>query len=300
MRFRHVLMAVLTAFVWGLNFVVIKVGLDSFPPLLFSALRFTCAAIPAVFFIDRKQIPWRVILQVGLVLGVVKYSLLFAGIKAGMPAGLSSLAVQAQVLFTLILSAVFLKDAPSRVQKAGIVIALSGIALIGYTRAGSVSLTGFALVLGAAVAWAFANILIKRAGGFDAFRLMVWMSLIPPLPLLGLSLLLEEGQVAAVSRMGLGGLGAVLYTGIIATVVAFGIWGHLLRSYSANLVAPFALLVPVFGMAFSALLLHEEQSGAGVAAAALVLLGLATVVLGPRVINMVAPENRPMGAAKVS
>lgn len=298
MTTRHVLMAVLVALVWGFNFIVIKYGLGAFPPLLFSALRFFCAAIPAVFFVDRKQIPWRLIIQVGIVLGVIKYSLLYLGINAGMPAGLSSLALQAQVPFTILLSTFLLGDKPSRVQRAGIAIALGGIALIAYGRAGSLTMLGLVLVISAAVAWACANLLIKRSGGAEPFRLMVWMSLIPPLPLLLVSLFAEHGQVAAVTHMSLGGLGAVLYTGPIATVVAFGIWGRLLHTYSASLVTPFALLVPVFGIAFSTLLLGEPLTPIGLSATAVVLLGLVTTVLGPRIVGALGP--RPVSQPAVS
>jgi len=282
MTARHVSLAILVALIWGFNFIVIKFGLHAFPPLLFSALRFLCAALPAVLFVDRKQIPWRLIVQVGIVLGVVKYSLLYLGINGGMPAGLSSLVLQAQVPFTILLSVFVLGDTASRVQRIGVGIALAGIAVIGYGRAGGLTTLGLVLVVSAALAWACANLLIKRSGGADPFRLMVWMSLVPPLPLLAMSLLTEHGQLAAVRNMGLGGLGAVLYTGPIATVVAFGIWGRLLHTYSASLVTPFALLVPVFGMAFSTLLLDEPLAPVTLSAAGLVLLGLATVVLGPR------------------
>lgn len=282
MTVRHVALAVFVALLWGFNFIVIKFGLDSFPPLLFSALRFLCAAIPAVFFIERRSIPWRLILQVGVVLGVVKYSLLYLGIKAGMPAGLSSLVLQAQVPFTVIISALMLAERPSRLQQAGIVIALGGIAVIAHARAGGVTLAGVVMVVGAAVAWSGANVLIKRAGGAEPFRLMVWMSLVPPLPLLVLSLLTEHNHWAAIQHMGLRGAGTIVYTGLVATVLAFGIWGRLLHQHAAGAVTPFALLVPVFGMAFSSLILGEALTPSGLLAAALVLLGLAVVVIGPR------------------
>lgn len=288
MSTRHTLMAISVALIWGFTFIVIKFGLNAFPPLLFSALRFFSAAFPAVLFIDRRQIPWRLILQIGVVLGAIKYSLLYLGIKGGMPAGLSSLVLQAQVPFTILLSMFLLGDRPSRLQRIGIAMALGGIGVVAYGRAGGLSMLGLVLVASAAVAWACANVLIKRSGGADPFRLMVWMSLIPPLPLLAVSLLTEQHQAAAVWNMGLGGLGAVLYTGPIATVVAFGIWARLLHTYPATLVTPFALLVPVFGLAFSALLLDEPLTPINLSAAALVLAGLATVVVGPRFVGSIA------------
>ncbi|WP_412538229.1 EamA family transporter [Longispora sp. K20-0274] len=282
MRFRDVCLAVLVALIWGFNFVVIDAGLADFPPLLFSALRFTVAAVPAVLFVRRGDIPWRTILAVGVVLGVVKYSLLFVGIKAGMPAGLASLVVQAQALFTMLFAALALRDLPTRWQKVGVGLGFAGIAMIAVTALSPTSVGGFALVLGAAVAWGAANILIKRAN-VDTFRLMVWMSTVPPVPLLLASLATEHGQLDALPQLlTWRGAGSVVYTGLVATVLAFGIWGYLFRRYSTHLVAPFALLVPVFGMGSSAVLLGERIRPLGLVAAGLVLAGLVTIVLGRR------------------
>ncbi len=295
MTLRDIALAVLVAAIWGFNFVVIKEGLDTFPPLLFSGLRFLFAAFPAVFFLRRGTISWGTILKVGLVLGLVKYSLLYLGVKAGMPAGLSSLALQSQVLFTAVLSAYLLKDAPSPWQRVGMGVALFGILLIATTRQGNVSGLGFSLVIAAAVAWAFANILIKKAA-VDTFKLMVWMSVVPPLPLFVLSFLFEDGQAEALSRlMTLKGMGAVLYTGFLATILAFGLWGYLFRKYSPNVVAPFALLVPVFGMASSSLVLSERLSPVGLGAALLVFAGVVLIVLGRRPLSPLrAPASVPL------
>lgn len=298
MRARHAALAVFVALIWGFNFIVIKFGLDAFPPLLFSALRFASAAVPAVFLVSRGQIPWKLIALVGLVLGVAKYSLMYLGIKAGMPAGLSSLVIQAQVPFTILLTALLLGDKPSRVQRLGIGVAIGGIALVAWGRAGGGNLMGLLLVVGGAAAWSFANVIIKKSGGADPFRLMVWMSLVPPLPLLVLSFLTESPKLEMVTQMGWSGLGAVIYTGLIATVIAFGIWGRLLHAYSASLVTPFALLVPVFGIAFSSLILGEPLTMLNLSAAAVILLGLATAVLGPRLEAQLAQRGREQVASR--
>lgn len=298
MRARHAALAVFVALIWGFNFIVIKFGLDAFPPLLFSALRFASAAVPAVFLVSRRQIPWKLIALVGLVLGVAKYSLMYLGIKAGMPAGLSSLVIQAQVPFTILLTALLLGDKPSRVQRLGIGVAIGGIALVAWGRAGGGNLMGLLLVVGGAAAWSFANVIIKKSGGADPFRLMVWMSLVPPLPLLVLSFLTESPKLEMVTQMGWSGLGAVIYTGLIATVIAFGIWGRLLHAYSASLVTPFALLVPVFGIAFSSLILGEPLTMLNLSAAAVILLGLATAVLGPRLEAQLAQRGREQVASR--
>ncbi|MGH8433223.1 MAG: EamA family transporter [Pseudomonas sp.] len=252
----HALLALLVTLIWGINFVVIKVGLHDFPPLLFCALRFALAALPLLFLRGPMPAPlWRIV-QIGMWLGVIKFGLLFVGLHLGMPAGLSSLVLQSQVFFTVLIAAVFLGERPT-------VRALAG------------------LLLAAALAWAFANITTKQSGATDMLRLICWVSLVPPLPLLGLSYLLEGPAAihAALSHFSWQGVGALLYIAFLATTVGFGIWSFLLRRYPANVVAPFALAVPVSGLLAGWLLLDESLSLSSWLACGLVFVGLAISVL---------------------
>lgn len=266
MPFRDVLLAVLVAAIWGFNFVVIKVGLDAFPPLFFSALRFTFAAFPAVLLLDRGNVPWRAIVGVGLSLGVVMFSLLFLGMHAGMPPGLSSLVLQCQAVFTAVLAAAVLGQAILAEQVLGFVVAFAGFGLIGWDiqsghqGGGQTSLPGFVLVIGSAMAWAVSNILTKQAGKVDMLRLTIWMCLVPPLPLLGLSAIFESHQLQALARLDWLGAGAVLYTAWLSSLVGYGLWNWLLRRHSPGQVAPFSLLVPVFGMLSAYVCLGETLS----------------------------------------
>src|SRR5919204_267032 len=184
---RHTALAVVIAAVWGVNFVVIHAGLQHFPPLLFSALRFTFVALPAVFFVGRPGVRWYWVVAVGGSLGVVSFGLLFVGIDQGMPAGLSSLVLQAQVIFTVAFAAVALGERPRRAQLVGAAIALAGLAAIATDRAASAPIVPFVLVIGAAAAWGVANVCTRVAQPPDGLALMVWASLVAPLPLLALS-----------------------------------------------------------------------------------------------------------------
>ena len=176
MKITDVLLAIVVALCWGFNFVVIKIGLDSFPPILFSALRFTCAAFPAILIWGRDGIEWRWIISIGIVLGTIVFTLLFIGMYLGMPAGLSSIVLQVQVVFTLILSGLVLRDRPSVWQKVGITIAFAGIGLLILDKYETASFVGMLFVIGSGFAWAIANILMKQCGNIDMFRLMIWMS----------------------------------------------------------------------------------------------------------------------------
>lgn len=283
MRPIHIPLALACALIWGFVFVVISWGLRELPPLLFTGLRFASCAIllPAVGF--NRPAAWRYILGIGLFLGTFQFGLLFLAMSVGMPAGLASLVIQSQAFFTVILAALLLGDRPRPRQIAGIILAFAGIAAIASELPGGGSRVGLALCLAAGMSWAVANMLMKAARATNAFHLMVWMSLVPPIPL-ALASWVFEGPAGFQSLAGLSATGwfAVLYNGWVATLLAFGIWSYLLKLYSATVVAPFSLLVPVFGMSFAALLLGEALTPIKLAAGVVILIGLAMTVLPAR------------------
>ncbi|MEW1686607.1 EamA family transporter [Streptomyces sp. NPDC091265] len=300
MRPQHIALAALVAAVWGVNFVVIELGLAHFPPLLFSALRFLVAALPAVFFVGRPKVAWKWIVGVGLVLGVAKFGLLFIGMDRGMGAGLSSLVLQVQAVFTALFAAIALGERPGRVRVLGMGVALAGIGVAAVDEGASGPVLAFVLVIAAAACWGVSNVLTRKAAPPDSLNFMVWVSTVPVLPLLGLSLLFEgwDRDTAALAALDRSGAGIIVYVAWITTVFGFGAWGFLLSRYPASSVAPFTLLVPVFGMSSAAVLLDESVSPLRWCAAALLVGGVALTSLPgarrPRVVAADAPAPAPV------
>ncbi|WP_114814539.1 EamA family transporter [Paraburkholderia kururiensis] len=281
---KDLLLALVVVVAWGVNFVVIKVGLHGVPPMLLGALRFILAAVPAVFFVKRPRVPLRWLFAYGATISFGQFAFLFYAMYVGMPAGLASLVLQAQAFFTLGFAVLFLHER-FRVQNlAGLAIAAAGLAVIGAGAAGghSMTLAGFVLTLCAAVLWALGNIVTKKVGKVDLVALVVWGSLIPPLPFLALSYVTEgpARMMAALSGIGVTSILAIVYLAFVATILGYGLWGRLLSRYPASQVAPFSLLVPIVGLASAALLLGEHLSTVQIAGAALVMLGLVVNVFG--------------------
>lgn len=286
MPVRDILLAVLVVAIWGFNFVVIKLGVADVPPLLLTGLRFFFAALPAVFFVKRPACAARWVIAFGLVLGVVKFGLLFVGMKIGMPAGLSSLVLQMQAFFTMGLAFFLLGERPKPIQIVGAAVAALGILVIASTRTGGGAPLGpFLMVLAAAACWGLANIITKKAGRIDMLGFVVWASLVAPLPLFALSWVFEGGEaiVATLSHPTPMAIAAVAYLAWPTTVLGFGIWSHLMSRHPAATVAPFSLLVPVFGLTSAFLVLGEPIGGREAIGAVLVIAGLVTNVFGPRV-----------------
>jgi O-acetylserine/cysteine efflux transporter len=287
--------------IWGVNFVVIKLGLQDLPPILFTALRFLFAALPLALFVKRPDTSLKLLLVFGLFQFAIQFTLLFTGIKLGLPAGLASLVIQLQAFFTIGLAVLLLKERPRPVQLAGALVALAGMAVVAVNLEARATLIGFALVVLAAVCWAVANIAGKQMGKpkqadaaphpVSALSLMVWASVVATPPLLLASWLVEGPAAwqAAVQNFRWNTLWAVLFNAWPNTLLGFGTWSMLMRKYPTATVAPYALLVPVAGMLTAAVVLGEALQWWKIVAGLLVLGGLALNQFGDRLWQRLSP-----------
>src|SRR5437762_9277122 len=275
---------------WGFSFVPIKVGLNEIPPFAFVAVRFLFAAVPLVFFIKPPRMPLRYVVAYAFSIGLCQFGLLFLGMKLGMPAGLSSLVIQLQVFFTIGLGMAYLGDRLQRENAIGAAIATFGIVLLAVYKIQSgagATFVGFMLVIVSALAWGAGNVIAKRAAGEhadDMFALVVWSSLVPPLPLAALSYAFEGGSAAwqALAHASALAWGCIVFLAYAATLFGFASWAGLLHRYPTALISPFALLIPVSGLASGALLLGEGLAPLQVGGVLLVFAGLVENVYGHR------------------
>lgn len=284
MPLRSLLLALLITFIWGVNFVVIKLSVTDAPPLLVAALRFVLAALPAVLFVPRPKMPLKLLLGYGLAVGVMQFGLLYLAIQLGLSAGLASLLMQMQAFFTAMLAALLLREKLGPHQIAGMTLAFTGMAVIGVLADHRTSVIGLVLVLLAALGWAISNLIVRAAGRASMLSLVVWSALIPPIPLT-LMTGLTSGWASIGTTLTHSSPGfwlAVAFMGYFNTVLGFGIWSWLIQQHGASRVAPLSLLVPVFGLISSALYFQERFPPLKVLGAVLVFAGLMLHVFGRR------------------
>lgn len=284
------LLALLVVVVWGINFVVIKVGLHHMPPLVLAGLRFMLVAFPALLFIRPPKVPMGLLLGYGLTISFGQFAFLFSAIKFGMPAGLASLVLQAQAFFTIVLGGLVFNERLQMKQGVGISLAIVGLLVLieGSLSGEHIGLIGFMLTLAGALCWAMGNIFNKKIMQLpqrpDVMSLVVWSALIPIIPFFGVSLLLDgpTAIIASLVSIDMTTILALCYLAFISTIIGYGIWGTLLGRYETWRVAPLSLLVPVFGMASAMLLLGETLSLMQLAGAVLIMCGLYINVFGFR------------------
>lgn len=268
---------------WGLNFVVIDRGLDGVPPLVFVAFRFAVVLL-ALPFVARPAAPWGRILAVGAFMSLGQFGLLYTSLAVGMPPGLASLVLQAQVVVTVGLAALVLGERPLRVQLVGVAAGVLGLGVVALGRGGSVPAVGLVLCVLAAVSWATGNVLVRRLGVPGGLGLTVWSAVVVPVPLLALASLVDGPQVVwgALRTLSAVNLASTAYTAVLASLVGYGIWNRLLSRHRASDVAPFALLVPPVGMAAAWVADGERPTGLAALGGLVLVGGVALVTLGPR------------------
>lgn len=285
MKLHHLLFAVLITAVWGINFSVIKLGLQSVDPFILAGIRFTLCAIPGIFFIKKPDVPWRFIIAYGLIFGIGLWGLVNMGIKAGLSAGVASLVLQFSAFFTLLLGCRVFKERLSRYQIIGFIISAAGLLSIFHITDGSVTLSGALLVLAGALSWSVANIINKRAGTRQVLAFLVWSSAFSPVPLFLLSWLVNgpAGYSTLIEHIDIRAVFSILFQVYPNTLIGYWVWNFLLKQYPVSTVAPLSLLVPVFGILGSMVIFGESISFAKVTALALIITGLLTGLYGQRI-----------------
>ncbi len=272
----HIALALGLTLVWGMNFVSVRYGLNHYPPLFFAALRFVVAALP-IAFVAPPKIALSRLLAISGALFVGQFAFQFPGMQLGFPPGLTSLVMQAQVFFTVLLATSFLGERPRARNYVALVIAFAGLALIAATAGGNgVTIIGLVLIVASALCWAIGNVLLRASPGADMFSLVCWASLPAIAPLLALSLIFEGPAAGweALTHPAFTGVVAVFYVGLATTVVGYWVWGELLKRYTAAIVTPFALLVPVTGTVAAHILFGESFGALRLAGMALIMAGL--------------------------
>ncbi|WP_250446110.1 EamA family transporter [Actinotalea sp. C106] len=280
MPLRHTALACLVAALWGINFLAIHASLEQFPPIFLVALRFAILAVPALLLVPRPQVPTRWLIGYGLGFGTIQFFGLYLGMAAGFPTGLASLVLQASAPFTVVLGVLFLREPMTRRRAVSVGVAVLGLALVGLSRGSAESWWPFWLVVLGAFGWAIGNLSSRLAAPPKPLHLIMWMTVVPPLPMLALSLviegpdqILEAWSTAATAAAAPAWIG-LAYTVVLGTVVGSGIWVWLMKRHPAGVVAPFSMLVPVVGITAAWLVLGETPSALEVAGGVLVVVGV--------------------------
>lgn len=288
MSTKDMLIALCIVTIWGVNFVVIVWGLEGMPPLLMGGLRFLLVASIGSLFFKRPEIPFAWWVAYAIPISFLQFAFLFSAMQLGMPAGLASLALQAQALFTLLFAFLILKEAIKAYQLVAIIIAVFGLCLIAFNHdTKTMTAIGFGLTMAGAASWAMGNICnrtISNRGYKANVNLIIWSAWVPPIPFFIFSFWFEGPELILNSLLNFSwqSLAALVYLAVFATIIGYGSWSYLLSRYPAAQIAPLSLGVPIVGLTSASILLGESISTIQWMGTALVLTGLLLNTFGSR------------------
>ena len=272
--------------VWGTNFVVIKISLASFPPFVFAALRYVFAFLPAAFLLPRPKISWINLCVYGVAVGVGQFGILYFAIDGNISPGLASLVVQTQVFFTIGFAMLFAKERLKLYQTIAVAVAITGLGIIAAHTDATTTTLGLGLVIFSGFSWGVANTLSRQAGAVNMLAYVVWASVYAIPPLVLIAFFFEGGWTEVSQSLFNAPMGAwlgVLWQSWGNTLFGYGAWAWLLSKYPAAVVAPAALLVPIFGMGASTYFLGEPLPPWKIEAAGLVITGLVVNLFWPNI-----------------
>ncbi|MHA1568606.1 MAG: DMT family transporter [Alphaproteobacteria bacterium] len=278
MKPAHILLALMTMVIWGLNFVMAKIGLAEFPPLLLIGLRFTLVAVLLVAFVPVPKDKLPQILAVSVVMGSLHFSLMFTGLTK-VDASVAAIAVQVQVPFSSLLAAMFFGDKLGWRRAVAMAVAFVGIAIIAGEPRMETKLAPLAMVIAGAFLWAVGSIQVKQMGRMNEFSMNAWMAVFTAPQLFIASALFESGQIDAIANASWAAWGSIAYMAVFVTIVGYGLWYYLLPRYPVNQTMPFILLMPAFGVLFGVWLLDELLTWQMMVGGALTLAGVGVIVV---------------------
>jgi O-acetylserine/cysteine efflux transporter len=271
-------LTVVVMVLWGLNFVVAKVGLQELPPMLMVGLRFMMVAALLIGFVPFPRRQLGKIFGLSISMGALHFGLMFVGIR-NVDASVASVAIQLQVPFAALLAWLFLGDTLGWRRAAGMALAFLGIILIGGEPRMAGSLLPLGLIVAASFLWAVGNIQLRHLRAVSPMALNAWLALFAAPQMFLASALFEDGQWEAMATAGWRGWGAIAYMIVFVTIIGYGFWYRMAQRYPVNVTMAHTLQVPIWGVLSSVLLLGESLTWAMVGGSLLTLAGVAIIVL---------------------
>lgn len=279
MRPLDILLAIAVMLIWGVNFVVAKLGLAELPAILLMAMRFGAVALFLLPFVKVPRGRMKRIALLSVSLGTVHYAFMFTGMSR-LDAGTTAILTQIQVPFSALIAAALYGEHLGWVRAVGMAVAFTGVAVMMGEPRLTEDLLAVAFVLIATFVWALANIQIKELGPVNGFSLNAYLGLFAAPQLLLASFLLESDHGRAVAEADwLAVLFAVFYLAVMVQIVSYAIWYRLLRLYPVNQVMPITLLCPVIGVLAGVALRGEILTWPIVIGSAATLAGVAIIML---------------------
>jgi len=278
MSFRDILIALCAPILLGFGFVIAKPAMQQFPPFLLMGLRFTIAALILIWWFPIPRGLLKNLFIVSFIGGTLTYGLVYMGLNS-VDASSSTLLIQTEVPFGVIIAYFLFKEKPGIKNIVGIVIAFFGLfVLLGAPNLQG-KLIGVLLLLSGAFTWSLGMVMAKpiskKIGGF---AVTAWVCLFSgPMLLLG-SFIFDGNTINYFLSANFHGWLIVAYLSLIMQPLAYGTWYNVIGRNPIHKVLPVMLLLPLTGLSTAIFLLGEEPTKQVFIGGVIILFGIGMIL----------------------
>ena len=277
MAFKYVIFAFFVCFIWGVNFVVMKIGLQQLDPYLFGLVRFSIVLLVLLPWL--KIVPGSMfqLFILGNLIGGLQFGLIFLGMDMTNHISAMSIVVQMNVPITLMLAHFFLNERMSYWRTGGVIVSFIGVIII--TLEPEILEEGIVVViiLLATILYSIGVILMRKISHVPVFQTQAWIAFYSVPAFIMLTMYFEENQIEQVMNLDMTGISMVLYTSILSTIVGYGGMNFLLRRFPVTLISPFMVSVPVFATISAVMFLGETLSAKFIVGSFVTISGLGII-----------------------
>ncbi len=294
MKPAHLALVLLVNAVWGLSFMVAKIGLGQIPPILFAGLRFMLLAVLLAPLLRWHAGQMRYVVGIALLAGVLHFAMFFLALALGRNISSIAIVVQLNVPFVAVLSVFWLGEEVRWRRWLGIGLAFGGVAYMGFEPTLFDHLPALAAAIAGALMIAIATIFMRKVTGIGVFQMQAWIAAISGPGLFLISAVFEHGQVAALANADWRGWGAVAYTVFATSLIGHGGMYFLVQRYQASQISPMMLLAPVIGVTSGVTMMGDELTLRMILGGIVTIAGIMIITLRERQLGVPdAPKIAP-------
>jgi O-acetylserine/cysteine efflux transporter len=273
MTSKDILLALLPPLLWGSSFTIAKSAVAQFPTLFMMLMVYTGIALVVVLTVrEPVKTSWPRLFLISALVIPLQGMFVFIGLN-DLSASVANLVIQTQVPFAVIIGW-FAGELFSKRKFIGTILALAGVVMVIGLPEEKPPFGPVMMVITGALLWAVGQVLAAKLGRDSGIVQLKGLAIAGLPQLLAATLLFETGHIASIAEATKWEWTALVIVGVFGFYCAYAVWYTLLRRLPVDQLAPFTLLMPVFGILTARVAFGEHLSAEHLAGAAVIVGGL--------------------------
>ncbi len=273
----HIGLATLIAVLWGLNFIVSKIGVSLMPPMFFAAWRFAVVVLLLLPWLKPLRGQMGRLVWISLTCGALNFGFTLLGLSMTDNVGPVAVTLQVNVPFMLLLAVFFLNEKIGPLRLIGMLMSFAGVVVVSFDPIAFQDPWAVAAVVVGGCSFGVSVILMRRLDGGHPMQVQAWIATISLPFLMAASLITESGQLESFVSFDTIAIATILYASIGATIIGHGGMFYLLQRYPVTYMVPTMIAPPIIAV-FLGIVINNEPMTWKIALGGLMTFGGVSII----------------------